>query len=98
MLSNMNEIRVTDNPPGLRYELWLDGELTGWIDYRLRRGTLVLLHTEVTPPKRERGLGTRLVHDALEDVRERDLHMKPVCPFVAAYVRENPEYGDLVAR
>jgi len=94
----MNEIRVTDNPPGLRYELWLDGELTGWIDYRLRGDTVVLLHTEVTPPKRERGLGKRLVHDALEDVRERDLHMKPVCPFVAAYVRENPEYGDLVAR
>ena len=93
----MNEIRVADNPAGLRYELWLDGELTGWIDYRLRGDTLVLLHTEVQSPQRLRGLGTRLVHDALEDVREHDRLMKPLCPFVAAYVREHPEYGDLVA-
>ena len=93
----MNDIRVTDNPPGLRYELWLDGELTGWIDYKLRGDTLMLLHTEVRPHQRLRGLGTRLVHYALEEVRKHDRLMTPLCPFVAAYVREHPEYGDLVA-
>lgn len=94
----MNELSVADNPAGLRYELWLDGELAGWIDYALNGDTTALLHTEVRPSHRERGLATRLVHDALEHVREHDRRLRPLCPFVAAYVRKHPEYGDLVAR
>jgi predicted GNAT family acetyltransferase len=49
------------------------------------------LHTEIDEPRRNEGLGSRLVHDALDDAREHGRRVKPVCPFVAAYLREHPE-------
>jgi predicted GNAT family acetyltransferase len=93
----MAEIRVTDNPAEQRYELW-DGEvLAGFIEYRLRGDAVAMTHTEVEPHLQTRGLGTRLVADALADTRARGRTVKPYCPFVAAYIREHPEYEDLVA-
>ena len=88
--------RVTDNPAELRYELTVDGELAGEIRYRRVPGGLALVHTEVDPKRQRRGLGSALVAGALDDARERGLRVVPVCPFVDAYVRGHPAYGDLV--
>jgi predicted GNAT family acetyltransferase len=93
----VDEIRVTDNPGEQRYELWRGDTLAGFIEYRLRDGEVAMTHTEIEPHLQEKGLGTRLVADALADTRARGRTLKPYCPFVAAYIREHPEYEDLVA-
>jgi predicted GNAT family acetyltransferase len=92
----MAEIRVTDNPEKQRYELWDGDTLAGFIEYRLRGDVVAMTHTEVEPHLQTKGLGTRLVADALADTRARGRTVKPYCPFVAAYIREHPEYADLV--
>jgi uncharacterized protein len=56
-----------------------------------------LRHTEVEPSLRNRGLGALLVRGALDDVRSRDERVVATCPFVAAFVRRNPEYADLLS-
>jgi predicted GNAT family acetyltransferase len=56
----------------------------------------VLIHTEVDERFEGHGLGGRLVSGALDDVRARGLHAAPLCPFVATYVQEHPEYAQLV--
>jgi hypothetical protein len=84
-------VTVRDNPDKRRYELVLDGEVVGEIDYTSRPGEIVLLHTEVSPELEGQGLGARLVADALEDIRARGLRVVPVCPFVSAYLRRHPE-------
>jgi hypothetical protein len=93
----MAGITVTDNPTELRYELDVDGALAGQIRYR-RRGDdiVVLIHTDVDPSREGAGLGSILVRGALDDIRARGEHVVPVCPFVAAFIRSHPEYGDLV--
>lgn len=88
---------MRDNLDEHRYELVVDGELVGELVYRLRDQTITLLHTGVSPSVEGKGLGSRLVAGALEDVRARGLRVVPVCPFVSAYVRRHPEYSDLVA-
>jgi predicted GNAT family acetyltransferase len=93
----MGEIRVTDNPAELRYELWDGDTLAGFIEYRLRNDVVAMTHTEVEPHLQTQGLGTRLVADALADTRARGRTVKPYCPFVAAYIREHPENEDHVA-
>jgi predicted GNAT family acetyltransferase len=93
----MDEIRVTDNPDQQRYELWSGERLAGFIEYRLRADEVAMMHTEIDPELQTQGLGTRLVADALADTRARGRTLKPYCPFVAAYIREHPEYEDLVA-
>ena len=86
------EPRVIDNPEELRYELWLGTTLAGEIRYtREEDGTVVLVHTEVDPAYKGQGLGNVLVQGALDDLRERGLAMRPVCPFVTAYLRRHPQ-------
>jgi predicted GNAT family acetyltransferase len=91
-------IAVEHRPDERRYELLVDGEPAGELVYRDRGGgVLAFLHTEVDPNVRLRGLGSALVAGALDDARARGLRIVPLCPFVDAYVRRNPEYADLVA-
>lgn len=87
---------VADNPDRLRYEIHVDGELAGFVTYRAQPGALVLVHTEVADEFEGRGLASQLVHEALEDIRRRGLHVVPQCPLVSKYIRKHPEYGDLV--
>jgi predicted GNAT family acetyltransferase len=85
------------NPEERRYELFLDERQVGFIDYRPQGEVLAFVRTEIEPELRGRGLGTRLVAGALEDVRERGGRILPLCWFVAGFIGENPEYADLVA-
>jgi predicted GNAT family acetyltransferase len=97
-MTETDEFRVVDNPAEKRYELWHNGELAGWIEYALRHDNYVLLHTEVHEPRRNKGLGTRLVKGTLDDLRANGRLMIPICPFITAFLRNNPEYRDLIAR
>ncbi len=67
------------------------------LEYRREVGAVDLFHTEVEPGQRNRGLGAVLVRYALDDLRARGDRVIPTCPFVAAFVRRNPEYEDLLA-
>ena len=87
---------VRDNPAELRYEAVVGGEVIGEIRYRTEPGLVVLVHTEVEPAHEGAGVGTSLVEQALDDIRSRGLHVAPLCPFVAEYIRGHPEYADLV--
>jgi predicted GNAT family acetyltransferase len=84
-------VTVRDNPDEQRYELVVDDDVVGEIDYLLRPDAVVLMHTEVSPELEGKGLGAQLVAGALEDIRARGLRLVPLCPFVAAYLRRHPE-------
>jgi predicted GNAT family acetyltransferase len=86
------EPRVVDNPEELRYELWLGERLGGEIRYYLDDdGKVVLVHTDIEPSLEGQGLGGVLVQGALDDLRERGLEYRVICPFVAAYLRHHPQ-------
>jgi predicted GNAT family acetyltransferase len=90
-------VSVRRRPDERRYELLVDGEPAGELVYRERGGDVVaFLHTEVDPKRRRGGLGGELVRSALDDARERGLRVVPICPFVDAFVRDHPEYADVV--
>ncbi len=93
----MAEPRVVDNPPELRYEIWLDDRLAGEIRYTLDGEVVTMVHTEIDPEFEGSGLGHTLVAGALDDVRSQGRRVRPLCPFVAKYVAGHPEYADLVA-
>ncbi|GLW97625.1 N-acetyltransferase [Microtetraspora sp. NBRC 16547] len=80
-----------------RYELRLDDEVAGFAEYRLRDGVVVFTHTEIRKEFEGKGLGSRLVGGALDQVRETGRSVEPLCPFVARYIERHPEYRDLLA-
>ncbi len=88
---------VTDRPNELRYDIEVDGEVAGFLLYRVEPGVLELVHTDVDPKWEGKGVGGALVKGALDDIRARDLKIRPFCPFVRASLRRHPEYQDLVA-
>ncbi|HEX2192158.1 MAG TPA: GNAT family N-acetyltransferase [Acidimicrobiales bacterium] len=90
-------MEVRHHPEGSRYELLVDGRVTGAADYRDTGAALVFHHTEVDPDRRGRGLGRALVQGALDDVRRQGRTIVPRCPFVAHFVEAHPEYSDLVS-
>lgn len=87
---------VTDHPDELRYEIEVDGEVAGFINYRRDDGVIELVHTDVAPKWEGQGVGAALVKGALDDLRSRGLKVRPYCPFVAKYIHRHPEYQDLV--
>lgn len=80
-----------------RYEIAVDGARIGLLDYTRRGDVLDLHHTEIDPAHEGHGYGAKLVGDALADIRDRGLTIRPTCSFVAAYVRRHPAAADLVA-
>ena len=87
---------VRDNPQRFRYEILVDGEVVGFVQYNMRGGRLILVHTEVDEARQLKGSATALVRGALDDIRRRGLQIVPVCPFVERFVERHPEYDDLV--
>jgi hypothetical protein len=90
---------VVQNQELDRFELVLDGELAGFTAYTLTHDTITFTHTEILPQRRERGLGGRLVQEALDQVRDHtDYRVVAECPFVAQWLAEHPDYQDLLSR
>jgi hypothetical protein len=87
---------ITDNAAANRFEMDVEGA-TAFVLYRRAEGVITLLHAEVPAQLEGRGVGGRLVRATLDAVRREGLKVVPRCSFVAAYIRRNPEYADLVS-
>ena len=90
-------VRVVDNPDRRRFEMYLGDTLAGFAMYRLAPGEIAFTHTEVAERFNGRGLGSRLAAAVLDEARRRGSQVVPLCPFIAGYIRQHPEYADLVA-
>jgi len=90
------ELEVADHPEQERFEIHADGELAGFVDYRLHDGELALLHAETLSRFRHRGFAGQLVQFSLDSARERELAVLPYCPFVRRWIADHAEYADLV--
>ena len=91
---------LINNKEGLkkRFELHL-GNQFAFIDYILNKnGVIFLTHTEVPENLEGRGMGSAIVSKTLEYIRAENLKMAPLCPFVAAYLKDHPGIAnDLLA-
>ena len=88
-------VAVTRNDAASRYEVHEDGVLAGFAEIQTTPTMVVFTHTEVLPAFECRGLASRLVRWALDDVRSQELRVLPICPYVQAFITKHPEYADL---
>ena len=86
---------VTDNTAHQRFELKA-GDHTAVAYYKLSGGVITFTHTEVPQELSGQGIGSRLARGALEQVRHRGLKVVAQCPFIAAFIRKNPEFASLL--
>lgn len=90
-------IETRHNEDKRRYEILVDDVVVGIADVDVEGETMVFPHTQIDPSMRGRGLGERLVRDALDDARERGFKVIGSCWFVRDFIRDHPEYADLKA-
>lgn len=90
------DVTVNDNVSAQRFEVLVAGGVAGIAMYSQHDNLRIFTHTIVFPEFEHRGLGGTLAKAALDDARERSFIVRPRCPSIAAFIRENPEYLDLV--
>ena len=78
-----------------RFELERDGQVA-YLEYTLTGDVLALIHSEVPASLRGQGLASELAKTALDWARENHKKVDVVCPSVAGYLKEHPEYADLL--
>ena len=91
-----DSVRVEHDEVKHRFVAYVGDDRLAELTYRRHDDVLDLLHTEVNPAARGRGIGEALVQHVLDEVRERGDHIIATCPFVAAFIRDHHEYADLV--
>ncbi|GAB7184807.1 hypothetical protein ATKI12_4638 [Kitasatospora sp. Ki12] len=78
-----------------RYEILVDGDLAGFTEYRDHEEQRVFYHTEIDEAFAGQGLASRLVQDALTDVRAAGKRIVPICPYVAKFLTKHDDFADI---
>lgn len=89
---------VIHNEDAERFEIDLGESNVAVAEYRRTERLIVFTHTSVPSSFEGRGIGSRLARAGLDFARKQSLKVKPLCPFIAFYMRDHrDEYGGLVA-
>jgi predicted GNAT family acetyltransferase len=86
---------IINNKAKHRYELDVDGHIAATY-YTLADGVITFVHTEVPPELGGKGIGSKLIKGALDQVRADGLKVIAECPFVKAYIEKHSDYADLL--
>lgn len=88
---------VRNNEVDSRFEIALDGS-TAVSEYHREGDRITFTHTEVPEALGGRGVANQLARGALDFARNNNLKVVPQCAFIAAFIKRNPEYADLVEK
>lgn len=92
----MSTRQFIHNEDEQRYELHV-GTHVAIAEYMLNnKGIVFMTHTEVPQELGGQGVASELIKNSLTDIKERGLHVAPLCPFVKAYIEKHPEWASLV--
>lgn len=94
MENELDKLEIINNPAENRFEVWVDGQLAK-LDYREDGDTIVMTHVGVPPEFRGHGLAAVITKAGLEYAKKKSLRVIPMCSYVAAYIRRNPQYAEL---
>jgi predicted GNAT family acetyltransferase len=84
-------ISILKNDELNRFEIYSDGELAGFAEYKVSNQMISYTHTEIDTRFGGQGLGSQLIKEVLDEVLEQNLEVAPYCSFVSAYIKKNSE-------
>lgn len=91
-------LSVTHNIALQRFELAVRDAPPAFLSYTHEGDLVVFDHTYVPNQLRGRGMAATLVRAALEEARQRRWTIAPRCSYVAAFIKRNPGFADLLDR
>lgn len=87
---------VRDIPEESKFVIEVDGQRAGHLEYELRKGLIIAVHTDVDDSYEGQGLGGKLAEALLKSAGDAGLKVRPLCPFVKSYLERHPDYQDLL--
>jgi len=88
-------VKLIHNRNENRFEKKIDG-FVAYIEYLRKEDRLYLTHTIVPQEIGNRGVGTTLIRETLEEIEKLYLKIVPVCSFVISYIKRHPEWEKLL--
>jgi|SRR5690606_494624 predicted GNAT family acetyltransferase len=94
---NIMGVNFTKNETGLGKFFVSEGEAeVARMEVRLSDRLITVLHTEVDQSAEGKGYAKIMLSSLAEFAREKQLKVKPLCPFVYGQFKKHPElYGDI---
>lgn len=87
---------LIDNEDRSCYEMHIEKYIPQIEYMKSNKNEIFLTHTNVPTAIQDRGIGSYLVQKSLEDIERKKMLVVPMCPFVAAYIKKNPEWMRIV--
>ena len=82
--------------PGRIFALGDDGTLLAEITFPANDRVAVVDHTFVHESLRGQGVAGKLMEEAVADIRQAGLKLKPVCSYAVGWMEKHPEHQDLL--
>jgi hypothetical protein len=90
-------VQVQNNKKLSRFEISFEDGKVALLEYRWKKGDMLLMRTYVPAEHRNKGIGAELTRAALEYAKEQGLKVQIFCPFVELYIGKHEEYKGLMA-
>lgn len=88
---DVDQLAVVHNAAEKRFEVQV-GNWTAFAEYMPAGKNIVFTHTEVPTALEGKGIAKKLAKVALDYAKDNELKIQALCPFIASYIREHPEY------
>ncbi|MFJ6000664.1 GNAT family N-acetyltransferase [Arthrobacter sp. NPDC092385] len=88
--------KFRDNALFSRFELYRNGIMAGYVQYEMRGGDVLLLHTVIDPRFRRTGLEPVLMQAVLLNAHRRRLAVMPYCPEAQDFLTAHPQFLSLI--
>lgn len=91
----LDELEIVRNPEENRFETWVFNGQLAKLDYSEDGDTIVVTHVGVPYELRGHGIAGVITKAGLEYARSKSLRVIPMCSYVRAYIKRNPQYAEL---
>jgi len=91
----MEPLTIVNNEQQQQFQVRVDDDLA-YLEYRLYKGDIALMHTEVPDRLAGRGIASALAEYAIKYAREHKTPVMVYCPFVASWLKKHPENRDVL--
>ena len=94
---NSMSTKVLHDSEQNRYEIYLDTQRVGLMEYTISGADMHLVHTEVNPEHQGKNFAAILLRESLADIRTTGAHkVVPVCSYTVKYMEKHPDTHDLL--
>ncbi|MBT0609098.1 GNAT family N-acetyltransferase [Aequorivita echinoideorum] len=89
-------MELIDNKQKNRFEYKIEDN-NAIVEYKIDNNVISLTHTEVPDELQGQGIASKMTEEVLQNLSDKNLKVKPLCPFIKSYIKRNPEWKEIVA-